>query len=59
MTEATSGLENKATGGIDALFGEFMTAFEEFKRSNDTRLTELRRDGDVPDAEVTAAFGAP
>jgi HK97 family phage major capsid protein len=45
MTEATSGLENKASGGVDALFGDFVTAFEEFKRSNDTRLSELERRG--------------
>jgi hypothetical protein len=24
----------------------------------DTRLTDLRKDGDVPDAEIAAAFGA-
>ena len=45
MTEATSGLENKANAGADALFGEFMGAFEEFKRTNDARLAELERRG--------------
>ncbi|MEP7242011.1 MAG: phage major capsid protein, partial [Devosia sp.] len=45
MTEATSGLENKASGGIDAMFGEFMTAFEDFKRTNDGRLAELEKRG--------------
>lgn len=45
MTEATSGLENKAGAGIDTMFGEFMTAFEEFKRSNDARLGELEKRG--------------
>jgi len=45
MTEATSGLENKASGGVDALFGEFMTAFEEFKRTNDGRIAELEKRG--------------
>ena len=45
MTEATTGLENKANSGVDALFGEFMTAFEDFKRTNDTRLTELEKRG--------------
>jgi hypothetical protein len=41
MTEATSGLENKAAQGVEGMFGEFMTAFEEFKRTNDARLAEL------------------
>ena len=45
MTEATSGLENKAGNGAEAMFGEFMGAFEEFKRSNDARLAELERRG--------------
>ena len=45
MTEATTGLENKANGGVDALFGEFMTAFEEFKRTNDARLGEIEKRG--------------
>jgi len=45
MTEATTGLENKANGGADALFGEFMTAFEEFKRINDGRIAELEKRG--------------
>ena len=45
MTEATSGLENQAGAGIDVMFGEFMTAFEEFKRTNDGRLSELEKRG--------------
>ena len=44
MTEATSGLENKA-GNVEGMFGEFMSAFEEFKRSNDARLDELEKRG--------------
>jgi HK97 family phage major capsid protein len=44
MTEATSGLENKA-GTVEGMFGEFMHAFEEFKQSNDLRLAELERRG--------------
>ncbi len=44
MTEATSGLENKA-GNVEGMFGEFMSAFEEFKRSNDARLNELEKRG--------------
>ncbi len=45
MTEATNGLENKANSGVDAMFGEFMGAFEEFKRTNDGRLAELEKRG--------------
>jgi len=45
MTDGASGLENKAGQGIDTMFGEFMTAFEEFRRSNDARLAELERRG--------------
>jgi HK97 family phage major capsid protein len=45
MTEATSGLENKAAQGVEGMFGEFMTAFEEFKRTNDARLAELETRG--------------
>jgi hypothetical protein len=45
MTEATSGLENKANAGVETMFGEFMTAFEEFKRTNDGRLAELEKRG--------------
>jgi HK97 family phage major capsid protein len=44
MTEATSGLENKA-GTVEGMFGEFMHAFEEFKQGNDLRLAELERRG--------------
>jgi HK97 family phage major capsid protein len=44
MTEATSGLENKA-GTVEGMFGEFMHAFEEFKQGNDQRLAELERRG--------------
>ena len=41
MTE----IETKATapGDINGLFAEFMGAFEEFKRSNDSRLAELEK----------------
>ena len=45
MTEATSGLENKAAQNVEGMFGEFMTAFEEFKRTNDNRLGELEKRG--------------
>ena len=50
MTEATSGLENKASAGtsagdVEGMFTQFMGAFEEFKRSNDTKLAELERRG--------------
>jgi HK97 family phage major capsid protein len=45
MTEATSGLENKANQGAEAMFGEFMHAFEEFKRTNDGRIAELEKRG--------------
>jgi HK97 family phage major capsid protein len=44
MTEAASGLENKA-GGVDGMFDEFMRGFEEFKRTNDGRLKELEKRG--------------
>src|SRR5690349_6799904 len=44
MTEAVDGLENKA-GGVEGMFGEFMQAFEEFKRTNDGRLKELEKRG--------------
>jgi HK97 family phage major capsid protein len=44
MTEAVSGLENKA-GGVEGMFAEFMGAFEEFKRTNDGRLSELEKRG--------------
>jgi hypothetical protein len=27
--------------------------------TTDTRLSELQKNGDVPDAEIAAAFGAP
>ncbi len=51
MTEGTERLEIKAaagagaTGDIQGMFGEFMSAFEEFKRTNDGRLGELERRG--------------
>ena len=50
MTEATERLEIKATAGVAAgdipgMFTEFMSAFEEFKRTNDGRLNELERRG--------------
>ncbi|WP_127145653.1 phage major capsid protein [Pelagibacterium montanilacus] len=43
-------LENKAAsvpanGDVAALFGEFMSAFEEFKSTNDARLGELEKRG--------------
>ncbi|MEO6014104.1 MAG: phage major capsid protein [Devosia sp.] len=44
MTEIQSGLENKA-GNVEGMFGEFMSAFEEFKRTNDGRLNELEKRG--------------
>jgi HK97 family phage major capsid protein len=45
MTEATTGFENKANGDPNALIGELMGAFEEFKRSNDQKLAELEKRG--------------
>lgn len=50
MTEATERLEIKATAGgaagdIPSMFTEFMSAFEEFKRTNEGRLAELERRG--------------
>jgi HK97 family phage major capsid protein len=50
MTEATDGLENKASAGISAgdvegMFTQFMGAFEEFKRTNDGRLKEIEKRG--------------
>ncbi|MHB1111521.1 MAG: phage major capsid protein, partial [Devosia sp.] len=51
MTEAaTERLENKATSGstagdITGMFSEFMTAFEEFKRTNEGRLKDLEKRG--------------
>src|SRR5688500_12767475 len=51
MTETTDRLEIKATAGalasgdIQGMFTEFMSAFEEFKRTNDGRLGELERRG--------------
>ncbi len=48
MTEIlTDRLENKAAapGDIGGMFAEFMGAFEEFKRTNDTRLVELEKRG--------------
>ena len=45
MTEAVSGLENKAGQGAEAMFAEFMGAFEEFKRTNDGRIAELEKRG--------------
>lgn len=42
-------LENKAAatpaGDVNAMFAEFMSAFEEFKATNDTRLGELEKRG--------------
>ena len=50
MTDATERLEIKATAGgaagdIQGMFTEFMSAFEEFKRTNDGRLGDLERRG--------------
>ena len=50
MTDTTDRLEIKATAGsaagdITGMFSEFMSAFEEFKRTNDGRLGELERRG--------------
>jgi len=49
MTEAQADFENKATaaqgGDVAERFGSFMTAFEEFKRTNDRRLEEIERRG--------------
>jgi hypothetical protein len=51
MTKSTQPrLENKAAaspvaGDINTMFGEFMSAFEEFKAANDTRLGELEKRG--------------
>src|SRR5690606_32890207 len=51
MTEAgTERLEVKALAGgqagdVAGMFAEFMTAFDEFKRTNDGRLAELERRG--------------
>ena len=50
MTDTTDRLEIKATAGnaagdITGMFSEFMSAFEEFKRTNDRRLGELERRG--------------
>jgi HK97 family phage major capsid protein len=44
MTEAVSGLENKA-GGVEGMFAEFMRGFEEFKQDNDRRLAEIEKRG--------------
>jgi len=43
----TDRLENKAAapGDIGGMFAEFMGAFEEFKRTNDTRIVELEKRG--------------
>lgn len=46
MTDMTERLEIKASAGdSDGMFSEFMTAFEEFKRTNDGRLKELEKRG--------------
>lgn len=47
MDMTSDGLETKAGAGSDitALFAEFSTAFEEFKRTNDQRLGEIERRG--------------
>ncbi|MBD8065338.1 phage major capsid protein [Devosia sp. PTR5] len=47
MDRIDDGLETKAGAGSDigALFAEFSTAFEDFKRTNDQRLTEIEKRG--------------
>jgi HK97 family phage major capsid protein len=47
MDMTSDGLETKAGSGSDvaALFAEFSTAFEEFKRTNDQRLDEIEKRG--------------
>lgn len=47
MDRINDGLETKAGAGTDvaALFAEFSTAFEEFKRTNDQRLGEIEKRG--------------
>jgi HK97 family phage major capsid protein len=50
MTELTGGLEGKAAAGVgvgdtEALVAQLMGAFEEFKRTNDGRLSELEKRG--------------
>lgn len=46
MTDMTERLESKASAGdSDGMFSEFMSAFEEFKRTNDGRLTQLEKRG--------------
>ena len=47
MDRMGDGLETKAGAGGDiaALFAEFSTAFEEFKRTNDQRLGEIEKRG--------------
>lgn len=47
MDRIDDGLETKAGAGTDvaALFSEFSSAFEEFKRTNDQRLKEIEKRG--------------
>lgn len=47
MDRISDGLETKAGAGSDiaALFAEFSSAFEEFKRTNDQRLGEIEKRG--------------
>ncbi|UYN99697.1 MAG: phage major capsid protein [Devosia sp.] len=47
MDRIDDGLETKAGAGTDiaALFADFSTAFEEFKRTNDQRLGEIEKRG--------------
>lgn len=47
MDRTSDGLEIKAGAGSDiaALFADFSSAFEEFKRTNDQRLDEIERRG--------------
>ena len=51
MTKTTQPrLENKAAsspvaGELNAMFGEFMSAFEDFKAANDARIGEIEKRG--------------
>jgi hypothetical protein len=50
MTETNDRFENKASAGapagdINAMFGDFMGAFEAFKETNDQRIAQIERRG--------------
>ncbi len=52
MEKATESLEIKAVAGtgagdVSGMFNEFMSAFEEFKHTNETRLAQLEKRGAV------------